>query len=338
MFLKKAGKPSFFHFCQQGGLINYTMEKIVVTDGFTLNPGDLNWDKLATLGALTVFDRTSPETLGARCAGATVIVTNKTPIDANMINTLSGLKVIAVTATGYNIVDIEAARAREVIVCNVPGYGTESVAQHTFALMLELTNHVGKNSESVFRGEWSYAPDWCYTKAPIMELSGKTLGIVGYGSIGQKVAAIATAFNMGVIYYNRSARSGPGSQVTLNEVFSESDFVSLHLPLQRDNEGFVNSALLSLMKSTAFLVNTSRGQLVNETDLSAALKRKQIAGAALDVLSQEPPPADHPLIGVENCIITPHNAWLSREARSRIMEETFRNVRAALARQPRNVV
>jgi glycerate dehydrogenase len=314
------------------------MEKIIITDGYTLNPGDLSWAKLATLGTITIFERTSPEMVSERCAGATVIVTNKTPINANVMSAVHGLKVIAVTATGYNVVDIGAARARGIAVCNVPGYGTESVAQHTFALILELTNHVGKNSSSVSGGEWPHSPDWCYSKAPIMELSGKTLGIVGYGSIGQKVATIATAFNMKVIYYNRSLKKGPGLQVTLKEVFSESDFVSLHVPLQKDNEAFVNSDLLSLMKATAFLVNTSRGQLIHEGDLRFALKNRRIAGAALDVLSKEPPPADHPLIGLDNCIITPHNAWLSKEARGRIMEETFENVRAALAGHPRNVV
>jgi glycerate dehydrogenase len=314
------------------------MARIVITDGFTLNPGDLTWDKFRKLGEVTVYDRTLPEQVIERCASANVIVTNKTIINSETIASASDLKAIAITATGYNNVDVKKATERGIPVCNVPGYGTDSVAQHTFALLLELTNQVGKNSASVANGEWSTSVDWCYVKKPIVELAGKTLGIVGYGRIGQKVAAIAAAFGMNVIYFTPSAKKGHGEMVSLEDVFSKSDFISLHLPLQPGNASFVNQELISLMKPSAFLINTSRGQLIHEQDLAVALKSREIAGAALDVLSSEPPQPDHPLIGLPNCIITPHNAWLSVEARERIMQATFNNVKLALEGKPQNVV
>jgi glycerate dehydrogenase len=314
------------------------MAEIIVTDGYTLNPGDLDWKIFGSLGKVTVYERTTVDELANRCKNADVILTNKTPISSDLIDITHKLKVIAVTATGYNIVDVARAKQKGIIVSNVPGYGTDSVAQHTFALILELTNHVGKNSESVSRGEWSKSADWCHTKSPIVELAGKTLGIIGYGRIGQKVAQIGEAFGMRIIFYNSSLKSGIGTQVSLTQIFTESDFVSLHLPLTTDNREFVNESLLSLMKPSAFLINTSRGQLILEKDLANAIKRGTIAGAALDVLSKEPATTDNPLIGLPNCIITPHNAWLSFEARSRIFETTFNNVRLALEGNPQNVV
>jgi glycerate dehydrogenase len=318
-------------------LISMT-SKIVVTDGFTLNPGDLSWKPFEEFGKVDIFERTRPDQLLQRCSGASVIITNKTPVSSEIIHAHSDLKIIAVTATGYNVVDIGAAKQKGIIVCNVPGYGTDSVAQHTFALLLELTNHVGKNATSVNKGDWSRSKDWCYVDSPITELSGKILGIVGYGKIGQRVAAIGRAFGMEVIYSNPSTRRSEHQFASLEELFKSSDVVSLHCPLNETNHSFVNELLLSLMKPSAFLINTARGQLINEADLANALMKGRLAGAALDVLAKEPPSSENPLIGLPNCIITPHNAWLSVEARNRIMNVTFENVKAALAGSPQNVV
>jgi glycerate dehydrogenase len=286
-----------------------------------------------------IYDRTAAGEVASRCREALVIVTNKTPVTRETIAAAKDLQVIVVTATGYNIVDVAAASERRIPVCNVPGYGTDSVAQHTFALLLELANHVGLNAGSVSRGDWSRSPDFSYSVKPIVEISGKTLGIVGFGRIGQKVGEIARAFGMKVIYQsNHVVPSAYAKPVPLGELFSVSDFVSLHCPLKPDNREFVNAALLSGMKPSACLINTARGQLIREPDLADALRNKRIAGAALDVLSTEPPPADHPLIGLGNCIITPHNAWLSLEARQRILKTTIDNVSRALHGQPANVV
>ena len=312
--------------------------QIVITDGYTLNPGDLSWKPFEALGELVLYDRTPEHLVGERCRNAAVIITNKTPISSSVIEAATSLKMIAVSATGYNIVDVNTAGKKGIPVCNVPGYGTDSVAQHTFALILELTNHVGKNASSVHQGEWSRSVDWCYSKAPLTELSGKTLGIVGFGRIGQKVGAIARAFGMNVVYSDRSDKFAEASRISLEEVFSQSDVVSLHCSLKDDNHSFVNERLLSRMKPTAFLINTARGQLINEQDLAAALKNKTLAGAALDVLSKEPPPPDHPLTGLSSCLITPHTAWLSFEARKRIMDATYENVAQALAGKPQNSV
>lgn len=312
--------------------------KLVITDGYTLNPGDLDWSPFQQFGELVYYDRTDTSEVVARCKNADIIVTNKTPIDETVIRSAKNLKVIAVTATGYNIVDIVTAKKHEVVVCNVPEYGTHSVAQHTFALLLELTNHAGKNAQSVREGEWVKSVDFSYSKAPIIELKDKVLGIVGLGKIGNQTAVIAQAFGMDIIHY-RGRPSGVSSrEVNLDELFSTSDFISLHCPLRPDNNAFVNRNLLRLMKPTAFLINTSRGQLIQESDLAEALNNRVLAGAALDVLSKEPPPADHPLLNARNCLITPHNAWLSFEARERIMNTTFGNIKAALLGQPTNVV
>jgi glycerate dehydrogenase len=313
-------------------------ETIVITDGATLNPGDLIWKVFEKSGNVIVHDRTPPEEVSLRCKSASIIVTNKTPINAQTIDACPALKIIAVTATGYNIVDIAAANMRGIVVCNVPGYGTNSVAQHTFALILELANHVGRNSATVADGEWSRSLDFCYSVAPIQELAGKKLGIVGLGKIGAKVAEIGRAFEMRVCYHSPSHIRADPDHVSLHELFSTSDFISLHCPLRKDNNQFVNRDLLSIMKPSAYLINTSRGQLIHEADLRHALKHKLLAGAALDVLSVEPPPGDHPLVGISNCLITPHNAWLSFEARQRIMDTTIANIARALAGKPQNVV
>lgn len=312
--------------------------KIVITDGHTLNPGDLSWKPFYELGDVTYYDRTTPEEVVARCRGANVIITNKTPIPEQVMLAAPGLKLIAVTATGYNVVDTAAAKKHGITVCNVPEYGTHSVAQHTFALLLELTNHVGRHAQSVKEGEWVRATDWSYAKAPILELKDKTLGIVGLGRIGNQTAAIARAFGMNVIYYRGHAEKVQAKAAGLEELFSESDFVSLHCPLRPENHEFVNSTLLLRMKPSAYLINASRGQLIRERDLAEALQRGVLAGAALDVLSKEPPPPDHPLLGLSNCLITPHNAWLSFEARQRILQITVDNIKAALEGKPQNVV
>lgn len=312
--------------------------KIVITDGFTLNPGDLSWQPLEALGEVDYYDRTPSDKILSRVQFANVIVTNKTPINAETIDECKNLSVIAVTATGYNVVDVVAAKKRNILVCNVPEYGTHSVAQHAIALMLELSNRVGTNSQSVQQGEWSSAIDWSYSRGPIVELKDKTFGIVGMGRIGNQTAKIASALGMKIIFHRGRANGVDAEQVSLETLFRNSDVVSLHCPLRADNEKFVNAALLSLMKPSAFLINSSRGQLIDEAVLATVLKNNKIAGAALDVLSKEPPSNDYPLIGLSNCIITPHTAWLSKEARARILTTTVENIRHALDGQPQNSV
>ncbi|MCB1103361.1 MAG: D-2-hydroxyacid dehydrogenase [Opitutaceae bacterium] len=307
--------------------------KIVVLDGFTLNPGDLNWSKFEALGNLEIFDRTPPEAIVDRLHDADIALTNKTPLTAEVINQLPTLRYIGVLATGYNIVDTAAAGALGIPVTNTPSYGTQSVAQHTFALILELANHVGHHSRSAKTGEWSRCPDFCYWERPLTELAGLTLGLIGAGRIGSAVAHLAEAFGMKVITATRQAgRDG------LNQVLRESDVLSLHCPLTPETNNLINAGTLALMKPTALLINTSRGQLVCDHDLATALAESRLAGAALDVLSQEPPPPDNPLFKAPHCIITPHNAWASHAARARLMESTFDNLQAFLSGQTRNVV
>jgi glycerate dehydrogenase len=313
--------------------------KMVVTDGHTLNPGDLSWEKISSLGELVLYERTAPALIVERCADADIILTNKVPFSKATLASLPKLKMIAVTATGYNIIDGPAARERKIVVSNVPGYGTASVAQHVFALLLELSNHVGKNAATVAAGKWQRSADWCYTEAPVTELAGKILGVVGFGNIGQQVAGIARAFGMQVVYYNpRGKQTELGTPVDLHSLFAGSDIVSLHCPLTENNAGFVNAALLNTMKRSAILINTARGQLINEHDLADALNNDIIKGAALDVLSKEPPGSNNPLLHAKNCLITPHNAWISREARERIMQVTGSNISAFLQNKPVNVV
>lgn len=312
--------------------------EIVITDGFTLNPGDLSWQGIEALGSMQYYDRTSQVEVIDRCFNAAVIVTNKTIINAAVINTATQLKMIAVTATGYNNVDITAAKKKGVLVCNVPGYGTSSVAQHTFSLVLQLTNHVGINAASVANGEWAVAKDWCYSYKPIIELKDKILGIIGMGKIGGQVAAIAKAFGMQVIYFGGKEKVAAAKPVNLYELFMQSDVVSLHCPQTSDNHAFVNKEILELMKPSSFLINTARGTLINEKDLAQALQQHRIAGAALDVLSTEPPAKSNPLVGLPNCIITPHNAWMSFEARRRMLEITVANIQGFIKAKRQNVV
>jgi len=312
---------------------------IVVTDGYTLNPGDLSWEPIESLGRLTVYDRTAAHEIIDRCRDANIVLTNKVPFNENTLSQLPQLKMIGVTATGYNIVDVQTAAKNDILVCNVPAYGTSSVAQHTIALLLELTNQVGRHAASVAAGEWVNAPDFSYQKAPITELAGKTLGIVGWGNIGQQTARIAQALGMEILYYNPSPRKNAfGQLVPMAELFAKSDFISLHCPLKPDNIAFVNNDLIAVMKPSACIINTSRGQLINEQHLADALNTGRIAGAALDVLSAEPPSAQNPLLSAKNCLITPHNAWISKEARQRVMDMTVDNIGAFLRGEPIHVV
>lgn len=314
--------------------------KICVLDGFTLNPGDLSWDDLRQLGPCEIHDRTPGAEIIARATNAEVVLTNKTPLTRETIATLPQLKYIGVLATGTNVVDLAAAREREIPVTNVPAYSTPSVAQATFALLLELTNHVGHHSQRVRDGEWTRATDWCFWDFSLTELHDLTLGIVGFGRIGAAVAEIARAFGMKVIAHNPSAKAAPPFVrfVDLDTLFRTSDVVSLHCPLTAQNKGFINAERLAQMKSSAFLLNTSRGPLVDEAALAEALNSGGIAGAAIDVLSGEPPPADNPLLAAKNCLITPHNAWGTRAARARLMHVAVDNVRAFLSGTPQNVV
>lgn len=315
--------------------------KIVVLDGHTLNPGDLSWKDLHALGDVQIFDFTPSGEVAGRAAGAHIILVNKAVIGLNEIAALPDLQCIVVTATGYNNIDVASARARNITVCNAVGYSTEAVVQHVFALLLELTNAAGAHSRSVHAGDWARQSHFSYTLHPIEELTGKTMGIYGFGNIGRRVGEVAQAFGMQVIathkHPERDARPGV-LFVSLEELFALSDIVSLHAPLSAANAGIVNTALLEKMKPSALLINTGRGGLINEPDLRRALEKGFLAGAALDVLSTEPPPPDHPLIGAPNCIITPHVAWASAQARRRLMDISVRNVKAFLEGNPQNVV
>lgn len=314
--------------------------KLVVLDGYTANPGDLTWDAFSALGALTVHDRTPVAEIAARAKDAEIVLTNKAPLDATTIAALPNLRYIGVLATGYNIVDAAAARARNIPVCNVPEYGTANVAQAVFALILELTNRTGHHADSVREGRWASCIDWCYWDFPLIELSGRTLGIVGYGRIGAAVARIGAAFGMKVIAHRRSGipAGEPAENADIDTIFRESDVVSLHCPLTPETKHLINAERLAQMKPGAFLVNTARGPLIDEPALAAALNAGQIAGAGLDVLSVEPPPADNPLLQAKNCLITPHIAWATREARARLLDVAAGNIRAWQAGTPRNVV
>jgi glycerate dehydrogenase len=315
--------------------------KIVVLDGYTLNPGDLSWKELETLGQCAVYDRTKPEEVLQRAEGAEIVLTNKTVLSADVIQRLRSLRYIGVLATGFNIVDVEAASDRGVVVTNVPAYSTQSVAQLVFAHLLNLTHRVGHHAKTVRNGRWLSSEDFCYWDTPLIELAGLTMGIIGFGRIGKTVAKIALAFGMEVVVYNisRPASMPEGCEfVGLEDLFRRSDVVSLHCPLTAQSEKIVNEERLSLMKRTAFLINTSRGPLVDEQALAEALNNERIAGAGLDVLSSEPPDKDNPLLQAKNCFITPHIAWATRAARERLLKVVVDNVAAFLVGKPQNVV
>lgn len=314
---------------------------IVVLDGHTLNPGDLSWAPLGELGELRVFPRTEPSDLIERAQGANIILANKVRLTASVLEKLPDLACVCVTATGYNNIDTEAASAHGITVCNAVGYGTASVAQHVFALLLEITNKVAMHNQSVHELEWSHQPDFCYWKSPITELQGKTMGIYGFGRIGQQVGEIARAFGMRVLAYRRQAPPDHpewASLVELETLFSESDVLSLNAPLNTQNAYVVNHRLLGLMKQESILINTGRGELIVESALEAALRSGRPGYAALDVLQQEPPPENHPLFLLPNCLITPHQAWASREARQRLLDTTCQNIQQFLAGTPINRV
>jgi glycerate dehydrogenase len=305
--------------------------KITVLDGYCLNPGDLSWDALRAFGEVEVFDRTPADQTVARAAGAAILLTNKTALPAAVLDQLPDLRYIAVLATGYNVIDIEAARRKGIVVSNVPTYATASVAQFVFALLLELCHHVQLHVDAVRAGEWSSNPDWCFSKAPLMELEGKTMGIAGYGRIGRQTARIAEAFGMFVLAYDVDRGS-------LEDLLRQSDVISLHMPLFPATREMINARTLALMKRTAILINTSRGPLIHEGDLAEALNAGRIGGAALDVLSIEPPLPNNPLLDARNCLITPHMAWATAEARRRLMSTVFENVAAFLNGAPQNVI
>ena len=313
--------------------------KIVVLDGYTMNPGDLSWEGLEGLGECAVYERTPPERVVERAAGTEIILTNKVPFDRERLARLPALKYIGVLATGYNVVDTAAARERGIVVTNVPAYSTRSVAQLVMALVLELAHHVGHHARTVREGRWTASKDFAYWDYPLVELDGLVMGIVGFGQTGRAVADLARAFGMRVLVHTRTPTAGPGVEfVDLATLLRRSDVVSLHCPLTPQTEGLVNAERLALMKPTAFLINTSRGPVVNERDLAEALNSGRIAGAGLDVLSTEPPKADNPLLAAKNCFITPHVAWATRAARERLMKTVVANVRAFLAGRPQNVV
>lgn len=315
--------------------------KIVVLDGFALNPGDLSWEPLKALGQVEIYDRTPPELVAERISGAAIILTNKAIVNADAILGSPSLQYIGVMATGYNVVDIKTAADHRIVVTNVPGYSTASVAQLTFALILELCQGVGLHAESVRNGEWVACKDYSYWKMPLMELHDKTLGIIGFGQIGQAVARIALSFGMQVIVSHKHPERDRMEGVRFTDqasCFRESDIVSLHCPLNEQNREFVNTALLATMKPSAFLINTSRGPLIREADLAAALHNGVIAGAGLDVLSVEPPDAGNPLLTAKHCLITPHIAWATIEARKRLMDKLVSNLKAFLDGRPENVV
>lgn len=316
--------------------------KIVVLDGYSSNPGDLGWGRLERLGNLTVYYRTAPGELLERAAGADILLTNKTVLDRESISRLPKLRYIGVLATGYNVVDLEAAAQYGVTVTNIPAYSTDSVAQMVFALLLELCFHISMHDKAVHDGEWCRCGDFSFRKAPLIELAGKTMGIVGFGNIGRKVAAIAAAMGMKVIAHSRTEKDpleiAGFKWAGLTELLTVSDVVSLHCPLTPETKGLINKETIRLMKKSAFLINTSRGSVVVEQDLADAINSGVIAGAGLDVLTNEPPEPSNPLLKADNCVITPHMAWATNEARARLIDIAAGNIEAFIQGNPVNVV
>ena len=315
---------------------------IVVLDGYALNPGDLSWEGFRAAGNLTVYDRTENDKIIERSGNAEILITNKVSMGEDFFSNLPLLKYVGVLATGYNIIDIGAAREHGITITNIPAYGTDSVAQMTFALLLELCHNVQRHSDSVMAGKWSASIDFCYWDYPLIELAGKTIGIIGFGNIGKKVADIASSFGMNILAYDIKQTSQPESNnfkwAELSEIWSGSDVISIHSPLLPETKGLINKETLVRMKKTAYLINTSRGPIVVEADLADALNRDIIAGAGLDVLSIEPPSNDNPLFKAKNCIITPHIAWATKAARERLMSIAVNNLLEFLAGRPVNVV
>ncbi len=315
------------------------MQKIVVLDGHTLNPDDLSWSPLQELGDVTIYPRTNPEDVISRSKDADALIINKIKMTREVIGQLPKLSYIGLMATGFDNVDIDAAREAGICVTNVPGYSTPSVAQHTFALILQLSNRVALHNQSVHEMEWVRSADFSYYKHPIPEMYGKTIGLVGYGAISSSVEKIAHAFGMNILIASEHADKAEfGRIVGLEELFEKSDIISLHTALTEKSAGMVNAKLISLMKPTAWIINTARGGLINEKDLSDALHDGRIAAAAVDVLSKEPPPADNPLLTAPRCIITPHISWASVESRQRLMQALVENLLAYQSGEKRNVI
>jgi glycerate dehydrogenase len=312
-------------------------QRIVVLDGYALNPGDLTWDAFRELGALEVHDRTPAGEIATRSQGATALLINKTPLRADTLAQLPDLRYIGVLATGYDVVDAKVAREKGIPVTNIPTYGTDSVAQFAFALILELCHRVQRHADDTASGRWARNPDWSYHLSPLIELAGKTLGIIGYGRIGQRTAEIGRAFGMQILAHDPDAPAAP-EMVGLNDLLRQSDVVSLHCPLTAENRGLMSAERLRTMKASAFLINTARGPLVVEQDLADALNSGRLGGAGLDVLPVEPPRNGSPLMNARNCIVTPHVAWATKEARTRLMQTAVENLRAFLAGKPQNVV
>ena len=318
--------------------------KIVVLDGYTENPGDISWAPLEALGDVTVYDRTSyaeSPLIAERIGAAEIAVTNKTPLTRAVIDACPNLRAIAVLATGYNVVDTVYARTKGIPVMNVPAYGTDNAAQYAVALLLEASSHVGLHDRSVHAGEWTESADFCYWKRPLIEISGKTAGIIGFGRIGMAVARVLRAMNVRVLAYSRSERAegrALADYVPLDELIGQSDFIFLHCPLTPETEGLINAARIAQMKDGVIIVNNGRGQLIAEEDLAAALACGKVGCAAVDVASTEPIRADNPLLHAPNCIITPHISWATKEARERIMQTTADNVKSFMAGKPAHVV
>lgn len=316
--------------------------KIVVLDGYTLNPGDLSWEGLEKLGDLIVYDRTPVEKTIDRIGDAEIIFTNKTVIDQSILTACPAIRFIGVLATGYNVVDIEAAKEKNILVSNIPAYGTVAVAQFTIALLLEVCHHIGEHHNSVRNGDWTNSSDWCYWNHPLIELTGKTMGIIGFGKIGQATAKIAQAFGMKVLAYGSREIAELTSEtlhyVTLDELLAKSDVISLHCPLFKNTRGIINKNNIEKMKDGVIIINTSRGPLIVEEDLAAALRSGKVYGAGVDVISSEPIQATNPLLTAKNCIITPHIAWAAKETRTRLMDIAVANLENFLANTPIHVV
>ncbi len=315
--------------------------KIVVLDGYTMNPGDLSWDSINELGDCEIYERTKREDTIKRIGDAEIVFTNKVIIDQEVVAACTNLKYIGVLATGYNVVDLKATSQAGIVVTNIPAYSTDSVAQMVFAHILNINHQISLHANKVSDGDWASSADFSFCLSPQIELTGKTLGIIGLGKIGGRVAELAHAFGMNIIFQNRSVKKDiPESyqQCSLEEVLENSDVISINCPLTAENQGFINEQSLSVMKPTAILINTGRGPLINEQDLADALNSGQIAAAGLDVLSAEPPQANNPLFKVRNCFITPHIAWATKEARTRLMQIAASNLKAFMNGKPVNVV
>lgn len=316
--------------------------KIVVLDGYTLNPGDISWDGLKALGDLTVYDRTKPEDVVSRIGDAEIVYTNKTPLTRETFAACPSLRFVGVLATGYNVVDVEAAKEKGILVANIPSYGTAAVAQFAIALLLELCHHIGEHSDCVKRGEWSNNQDWCFWNYPLVELAGKTMGIIGFGRIGQDTGKIAQALGMKVYaydqYQNPSLESETCRYVDLDTLFAEADVISLHCPLFPSTEGIINKENIAKMKDGVMILNNSRGPLIVEEDLRDALNSGKVAGAAVDVVSTEPIHMDNPLLEAKNILITPHISWAPKESRQRLMDIAVENLQCFIDGKPQNIV